>query len=1197
MKNITLKNAKIIGFLASIIMLTVISITVITTQVAFTANAQTLELYETRRFDRELGMEYTQIISRNGEQMKRDIRFRREFSVDQDFCDQTVIVTLRNAHSTPNNVFGRYDFSTQPIGYSLDGMNVRGTLFVDVEDLTYLTAEGEAFWQETLGEDYDLLNFNQILSLQLRDRGKENVLRAISELEQLDKVLAAEPSFNLEPVVDNTGLWGLDWINTAEARNIATAQGTGIIVGVMEGGVLPHAELGNRLVEGNIATPPNNADNNHGVHVAGTIAGTTTGVAPNASIMPLSWNDFVGSMTHARNNGVRIVNASFRYTETINGVRVAALANAAHANAIQNFPGIFIGSAGNQNWNNDMPRNLNIVDSGTQFPASYRLDNVISVGATRRNRPTIFHNWRIERAAFSNFGANTVDIYAPGQDIRSLIHNNGFANWQGTSMAAPHVAGTATLMLSLNSALTGDQLRNGILDGADNIEIATGAGNQNVRHLNAQGALQNVNLFTFSILGDNVTITGVRPGITLPNRLEIPERINNRTVVAIGHSAFAGNISVMNVHIPSTVTTIGNNAFENTTNLTNITLPAGVTSIGDGAFFGTRSLSSITVASGNPHFETRDGVLYNSALTRVIRAPVSLAGEHIIPGSATRIDAGAFENTGLTIVEIPRSVTYIGDGAFSDSTRLSTVRMQGDPPFLGVNAFFNHAPDLIIYVPNNSFHCYVIAYSWNLYATRLREFQSTHTPGLAFRWCVDLGGYVVSKGVVSQNIQRIIIPSVRNGRPVVAIGEEGFAGINNTAVWLPNSIRYIGYRAFTNSGNLAQVNIPHGVTRIEGMAFAGTPSLTGIEIPASVTHIGYRAFERSGIQNITLRALYIGRYAFYNNQRMTELTILGSVQSIGDGAFASNINLSDITIDYGVREIGARAFRNNRELESITLPDSVRELGRDAFYDCIRLNTVQLSRRLAEIQKHTFFGTTELTEITIPHGVERIAYRAFEGSNFTRITIPESVNFVAWYAFAGTDISLTWIYNPAIRANTFAPHLTEVIIPDTVTTITRQAFSGAVNLTSIIIPSNITRIESYAFENCKGLTSILIPSTVTRIEYDAFYGSDNLTVFAEVQSRPVESQNPWTDPWHEYFNRQNRPVIWGATPSSCGAFVVSFVRTDGSICNPNNYDKSAPAREGYIFAGWSLTPAGPAAFSMYNVTTAPEGTNLFAVWI
>lgn len=212
-------------------------------------------------------------------------------------------------------------------------------------------------------------------------------------------------------------------------------------------------------------------DEGHGTHVAGTIGAVgdngigVAGVNWTASLMALKFLGSNGSGTTANAidtitfaiqakqrfgaaANIRVVNASWGGGGFSQGLFDAI--TAAYANGI-----LFVAAAGNDNLNNDL---------FPSYPANYAVPSVVSVASTTN---------RDLRSGFSNYGATTVDLGAPGSAILSTLPGGQYGSLSGTSMAAPHVAGAAALILAACN-LTTDQLKDNLLTHAEPVAALAG---------------------------------------------------------------------------------------------------------------------------------------------------------------------------------------------------------------------------------------------------------------------------------------------------------------------------------------------------------------------------------------------------------------------------------------------------------------------------------------------------------------------------------------------------------------------------------------------------------------------------------------------------------------------------------------------------------------------------------------------------
>jgi thermitase len=210
-------------------------------------------------------------------------------------------------------------------------------------------------------------------------------------------------------------------------------------------------------------------DNGHGTHCAGIIGavgGNGVGIAGinwKVKIMPLKFMSSGGFGT--TKDAIECINYVINRKQA--GVNVSIISaswgstmkSKALGDAIKNAgdAGItFIAASGNSSANSD---------KSPHYPASYQLPNVISVAALNRND---------ELASFSNYGAKTVHVAAPGAEILSTWLGHEFKEASGTSMATPEVAGVAALVLSVEPKLTVEQLRERLFKSVDKLDALSG---------------------------------------------------------------------------------------------------------------------------------------------------------------------------------------------------------------------------------------------------------------------------------------------------------------------------------------------------------------------------------------------------------------------------------------------------------------------------------------------------------------------------------------------------------------------------------------------------------------------------------------------------------------------------------------------------------------------------------------------------
>ncbi len=309
-------------------------------------------------------------------------------------------------------------------------------------------------------------------------------------------------------------------------------------------------------------------------------------------------------------------------------------------------------------------------------------------------------------------------------------------------------------------------------------------------------------------------------------KVDIPAKIDGKSVTSIGYQAFSGCKSITSVTIPSGVTGIDIRAFSGCENLTGITIPDGVTKIGESAFqdctklagvtipdsvvnigwgaFGycksldsitipdsvnkiggcafmyCESLTKINVASENKKYSSEKGVLFNKDKTKLICYPNAKTDKtYSIPDGVTNISADAFQNcVNLTSVTIPDSVTKIGSGAFMLCSGLTSVTI----------------PDGVTSIED-----------WS------------------FCECTSLKNVKIPDNVKS-------------------IGKYAFCECTSLKnITLPSKLQSIGNYAFAHCTDLIGIIIPDSVKSIGDGAIRDCTKIKSITIPDSASYIGHQA--------------------------------------------------------------------------------------------------------------------------------------------------------------------------------------------------------------------------------------------------------------------------------------------------------------------------------------------------------------------
>ena len=549
-----------------------------------------------------------------------------------------------------------------------------------------------------------------------------------------------------------------------------------------------------------------------------------------------------------------------------------------------------------------------------------------------------------------------------------------------------------------------------------------------------------------------------------------------------------------NITLPNTLTTIPENAFRER-NVINVVIPEGVTSIHKNAFYLARvktiTLPSTLKAIGTDAFAgTRIETIYNNSDLQL---------------DFWSSDYGGIAQSVSTIVEKDGTVRTANNQAqyeYAEKDEFLFRRQTGG--------------------------------SWQLIGYTGNQMQITLP--------LTFNGQQYDLYEFSSNARKIIVPE---GIERIGDGAFEYNELVET-ITLPSSLKEIGNSAFYNCNSMKEIVIPEAVHSIGASAFSGCSALESINIPSNVGYIGEgvfstcRALKNIDVADSNTYCSKEGNIIYYKNSTAVlwvSSDIKGDVRlkegllSIGEYAFSDCVNITTIDIPESVVEIGYSAFAGCTGLTEITLPNEVKTLPSNVFSGCTNLEQVKLPDSLTQISFGAFSACFSLEEINIPDSCESIGEYAFNnctslkkvsfGSNLntiensfggckslTDIVIPdtnpyfaiencilynkEKTNVISVLASVTGAVILPDSVREIGRAFN-SSNISNVVIPEGVTSIPQQAFGVCANLETVILPSTVNTIESHAFWSCTALKSIILPDGIASIDEYAFVGCKALT--------------------------------------------------------------------------------------------------------
>lgn len=446
-------------------------------------------------------------------------------------------------------------------------------------------------------------------------------------------------------------------------------------------------------------------------------------------------------------------------------------------------------------------------------------------------------------------------------------------------------------------------------------------------------------------------------GCSLLASIEIPN-----TTVEIEEGAFANCTGLRRIVIPASVKTIGARAFQNCKNLETVIFEGALETVGMAAFAGCDMLEEVHVSSlsdwyGISFADVTANPLHYADVLYVGNTPITSFESVVVSERALTAEAiGAYAFAGyrnfLDVIEIPDSITAIGEGAFA---RLPYVKgfvlpQTGSITEIGARSF-EKCPLLESMVMSPSIETigdYAFFMDDKLSVVSTAVNGSDSTDSVFPSSILPISTYL--KHIGDGAFAHTGLTQVDFGEMLETIGQYGFASTQLTSIYLPYTTQRIGDYAFAYS-KLATVNIAEGVD----------------------IDWGYGVFEGTDM---------IGT----DEQFSVVAGLLVKYNPVPDSQGNLPSTIEVVNSQHPIYSIAANVFAGHSELTSVTMPAQIRSIGENAFSGCTNLATVVIENPEAEVSASVFTGCSALTNVTIPQSICTMGLRRAFPAAYNKIT-------------------------------------------------------------------------------------------------------------------------------------------------------------------------------------------------------------------
>ena len=470
-----------------------------------------------------------------------------------------------------------------------------------------------------------------------------------------------------------------------------------------------------------------------------------------------------------------------------------------------------------------------------------------------------------------------------------------------------------------------------------------------------------------------------------------------------------------------------------------VTLPERVTEIGQGAFSGVTGLKEVIIP-GTVKVIGMDAFSFNTSIKKIT-----------IEEGTLYIDAYAFRNAQIEEIIIPDSVVYIGQGAFTDCSKLTTVKLPENLEGLDYALFRRCVSLTNINIPKNLIGIYEEAFKGCISLNEIDIPSSVkNISSSAFTNCYNLFNVTIDANNPYYEIEQGIIYA-KDGSTLIMTA----AVQNQTEITIKEGIKELNEDSLGMCSNAEIINLPNSLEKIYGATFKGLKKLNTINFP-------------NGSNNFKVENGYL-----YGNDERGKVLIY------------SVPTKKEIIIDETVNVIGIASIQNDN-ITKLVIPDSVTTIESQIFGDTSgkNLKTIEIGTGLKNLDpRFKVWSYAQDLEVIID---------------------PEN----QYYKVEGNLI----LTNDGKEVVTFLKQATSQVIPTGVEIIQHHAFMNFNSATEIILPNTLMTIEDNAFTSCSGITTIDIPNSVKNIADNAFLSCEYLEKINIDNIKNSISNSPWGAP-------------------------------------------------------------------------------------